>query len=136
LALAQRLQDNYARHAADAGLTAAQANVLCALKPDQAVSQRALADQLKYDPSNLTGLIDKLEARGAVRRRPDNHDRRVKMLLVTEKGTQIRNEFWSALTSDPGPLAHLTADRARALRDRLAEALDTERHDAQAAEKK
>ncbi len=126
LTLAQRLQDNYARHAADLGLTAAQAKVLLALQPDQAVSQRALADQLGYDPSNLTGLIDKLEARGAVRRRPDDRDRRVKTLLLTSAGTQTRTAFWTALTNDSGPLAHLTAGQARALRDRLTEALASE----------
>lgn len=126
LALAQRLQDNYAHHAAELGLTAAQAKVLLALQPDQPVSQRALADQLGYDPSNLTGLIDKLEARGEVRRRPDHRDRRVKTLLMTAAGTQTRTAFWTALTSDSGPLAHLTAGQARALRDRLTEALATE----------
>lgn len=123
LELAQRLQDNYAHHAADLGLTAAQIKVLLALQPDQAVSQRALADQLGYDPSNLTGLIDKLEARGAVRRRPDDRDRRLKMLLLTTAGIRTRKAFWTALTSDSGPLAHLTAAQARALRDRLVEAL-------------
>jgi len=126
LALAQRLQDNYARHAADLDLTAAQAKVLVALQPGQATSHRALAAQLGYDPSNLTGLIDKLEARGAVRRNADHHDRRVKTLLLTPAGTQTRTAFWTALTSDSGPLAHLTADQARALRDRLTEALASE----------
>ncbi len=123
LELAQRLQDNYAGHAGEVGLTTAQAKVLLALHPDQEVSQRALADQLDYDPSNLTGLIDKLEARGAVHRRPDERDRRVKMVLLTEAGRQTRDQFWTALTSDPGPLAHLTEKQARALRDRLHEAL-------------
>jgi len=126
LALAQRLQDNYAHHAAELGLTAAQAKVLLALEPDQPASQRALADQLGYDPSNLTGLIDKLEARGEVHRRPDHRDRRVKTLVLTSAGIQTRTAFWTALTSDSGPLAHLTADQARALRDRLTEALAAE----------
>ena len=126
LALAQRLQDNYARHAAALGLTAAQAKVLLALQPNEAVSQRALADHLGYDPSNLTGLIDKLETRGAVRRRPDDRDRRVKTLLLTPSGTQTRTAFWTALTNDSGPLAHLTTGQAQALRDRLTEALAAE----------
>lgn len=126
LALAQRLQDNYAHHAAELGLTAAQAKVLLALQPDEAASQRALADQLGYDPSNLTGLIDKLEARGEVHRRPDHRDRRVKTLVLTSAGTQTRTAFWTALTSDSGPLAHLTPDQAEALRDRLTEALTAE----------
>ena len=123
LALAQRLQANHARHAAALGLTAAQAKVLLALQPNEAVSQRALADHLGYDPSNLTGLIDKLEARAEVRRRPDAGDRRVKALLLTPAGTQTRTALWTALTNDSGPLAHLTPGQARAVRDRLTEAL-------------
>ena len=126
LTLAQRLQDNFAGHAASSGLTAAQAKVMIALQPGHAVSQRTLAHQLDYDPSNLTGLVDKLEARGAVRRSPDDRDRRVKMLVLTDSGIQLRQRFWADLTSDPGPLAHLADDRARALRDRLAEALASE----------
>ncbi len=123
LALAQRLQANHARHAAAVGLTAAQAKVLLALQPNEAVSQRALADHLGYDPSNLTGLIDKLETRAEVGRRPDARDRRVKALLLTPAGTQTRTALWTALTHDSGPLAHLTPGQARAVRDRLTEAL-------------
>ncbi len=123
LALAQRLQANHTRHAAALGLTAAQAKVLLALQPNEAVSQRALADHLGYDPSNLTGLIDKLETRAEVRRRPDARDRRVKALLLTPAGTQTRTALWTALTNDSGPLAHLTPGQARAVRDRLTEAL-------------
>lgn len=123
LALAERLQANYARHAAELGLTAAQIKVLLVLAPGQPVSQRSVADQLRYDPSNLTTLIDKLEARGAVRRRPDEHDRRVKALLLTDAGAKIQRAFWTGLNSDPGPLAHLSPEQTRALRDRLAEAL-------------
>lgn len=126
LALAQRLQDGYAGHAADVGLTAAQAKVLVALQPDQSVSQRELADLLRADPSNLTGLIDKLEARGDVRRQPDARDRRVKLLVLTADGARTRERFWAGLTSDPGPLAHLTEAQVRALRDRLGEALAAE----------
>lgn len=123
LALAQRLQDNFAHHAGTCGLTAAQARLLVALQPGAAVPQRALAAHLDYDPSNLTGLIDKLEASGTVRRRPDARDRRVKMVLLTEAGTGTRERFWAALTSDAGPLAHLPDERVRALRDDLVEAL-------------
>ncbi len=123
LALAERLQDNYAGHAAALGLTAAQAKVLLVLRRGEPVSQRTVADQLDYDPSNLTGLIDKLEALGALDRRPDDRDRRVKMLLLTAAGAKIQQAFWTALNSDPGPLAHLTEEQTRTLRDKLAEAL-------------
>jgi DNA-binding MarR family transcriptional regulator len=123
LGLAQRLQDNFAAHAAGLGLTAAQAKVLVALHPDQPVPQRALAEQLGYDPSNLSGLVDKLEELGAVQRRPGEVDRRIKMVVLTKVGQQTRDAFWGRLTNDAGPLAHLTTAQVRELRDRLADAL-------------
>jgi DNA-binding MarR family transcriptional regulator len=123
LSLAQRLQENYARHAGDLGLTATQAKVLTALQPDQPVSQRTLARDIGLDPSNLTALIDRLEARGDLRREAEPNDRRVKMLVLTNLGVSTRDAFRRALMSDAGPLAHLTPEQVRGLRDHLAAAL-------------
>ncbi len=35
---------------------------------------RRLAQKLKCEPSNVTGIVDRLEARGLVERRPDPTD--------------------------------------------------------------
>lgn len=119
LALAQRLQEGYAQHAAGVGLTATQAKVLMALESDQPVSQRELADTLGLDPSNLTTLIDRLEERREVRREPGKDDRRVKMLVLTPRGHATRDTFATALRGDPGPLAGLSRSQLRQLRDQL-----------------
>lgn len=84
---------------------------------------RALAERTGSDPSNLTGLVDKLEARGTLRRAADPADRRVKTLKLTEDGLQLRESFWHRLTHDPGPLALLTADQVRQLAELLGAAL-------------
>jgi DNA-binding MarR family transcriptional regulator len=119
LALAGRLQDNYAAHAADLGLTAGQSKVLMALSPGEWVPMRELADRIRSDPSNLTGLVDKLEARGVLVRVPDRLDRRVKALVLTERGEQLRTDFWTRLSGDAGPLSHLSGGQLTALRDAL-----------------
>jgi DNA-binding MarR family transcriptional regulator len=119
LAMAEQLQDHFAAMAAGLGLTAAQAKVLIALEPHESLPMRALADRLGHDPSNLTGLVDKLEARGAVVRRPDNVDRRVKALTLTEDGLKLRATFWDHITHDAGPFAHLSRAELRVLRDGL-----------------
>ena len=124
LGLSHCLHDGVAAYAKEIGLTVAQAKVLMALRPEGLVSQRELADQLDYDPSNLTGLIDKLEERGAVRRQPDSVDRRVNMIVISDAGRQIRDDFWTRLTTDAGPLAHLTLTQVRRLRDSLRDALN------------
>lgn len=123
LSLAGRLQDNYAAHASGLGLTGAQIKVLMALRPGVGVPMRVLADRIRSDPSNLTGLVDKLEARGVLVRIPDRLDRRVKALVLTERGEELRAAFWGRLSGDAGPVAHLSRDELTALRDALLPAL-------------
>jgi DNA-binding MarR family transcriptional regulator len=119
LDLAGQLQDNHSAHAAALGLTPAQAKVIVALRPGEAVPMRVLADRLRVDPSNLTGLVDRLEDRDLVVRRPDTVDRRVKALLLTGAGERLRAAFWERLTGGAGPFGHLSADELGDLRDRL-----------------
>ncbi len=74
------------------GLTAAQFNVLNILgDPELAkgVSQRELADLLVVDRSNVTGLIDRMEAAGWVRRADDPADRRVYRVNLTGLGRKL-----------------------------------------------
>jgi DNA-binding MarR family transcriptional regulator len=119
LELARHLQDNFARHAQDAGLTTSQAKVLVALEADRGLPLRALAQQLGFDPSNLTGPVDQLEARGFVERRPDPADRRAKYLVITAAGAAVRDDFWTAMASDVAFLDGLRLAELRQLRDHL-----------------
>src|ERR1700733_15353873 len=86
LAIADRLRQNWSSHAAALGLTAAQVKILLRLAPDEPTPMRKLAQQLDYDASNLTTLVDRLAARGAVERHADPADRRVKALVLTPEG--------------------------------------------------
>lgn len=107
LTIAERLRQNWAAHAAAAGLSTAQVNALLTLEPGEAVPMRSLAARLDYDASNLSVLIDRLERHGAVERRPDPDDRRVKALVLTAEGERLRAAFWRGLVEDQGPLAPL-----------------------------
>jgi DNA-binding MarR family transcriptional regulator len=118
-----RLQAHFAALAAEHSLSVIQAKVLLQLDPANPVTMRALASRLQYDPSNLTGVIDRLEALGAVERRPDPRDRRVRSLLLTPVGERMRDPFWQQLTNDAGPLGHLGASELRQLRAILQSAL-------------
>ena len=119
LTLAGRLQDNYAAQAASIELTAGQSKVLMALQPGDSVPMRVLAERIRTDPSNLTGLIDKLESRSLVVRVPDQLDRRVKALVLTEEGIQVRARFIAQLTASAGPIAHLSTDQLTALAQKI-----------------
>jgi DNA-binding MarR family transcriptional regulator len=115
LTLAGQLRQNWAAHAAAAGLPAAQVNVLLTLEPGEAVPMRSLAARLDYDASNLSVLADRLERRGAVERRPDPGDRRVKALALTGEGERLRAAFWRDLVEDAGALAPLADSDLREL---------------------
>lgn len=115
LALADRLRQQWAAHAAALGLPNAQLKVLLTLRPGEAVPMRSLAAQLDYDASNLSTLVDRLHRRGAVERLADPRDRRIKALKLTVDGERLRATFWRALGDDPGPLAPLGETDLRTL---------------------
>ena len=75
------------------------------------------------DNSNVTGIVDRLEAHGLVERRPAEHDRRVKTLVLTDKGIATRAEVERSMSVPPPPLAGLSDADAAALRDILQRAL-------------
>lgn len=115
LSVADRLRQNWGAHAAAVGLSPAQVTALLTLAPGEAVPMRDLAARLDYDASNLSVLIDRLERRGAVERRADPGDRRVKALALTAEGERLRAAFWRAVTEDPGALEPLGDTDLRAL---------------------
>jgi DNA-binding MarR family transcriptional regulator len=49
-------------------------------------SQQAIGEAIQIPPSRMVALVDELEARGLVERRPDPGDRRVRALYLTRKG--------------------------------------------------
>ncbi|MGW2746281.1 MarR family winged helix-turn-helix transcriptional regulator [Streptomyces sp. NPDC001450] len=74
--------------AASENLTASQGKTLNVLRRGPA-SMSVLATTLTCDASNMTGIIDRLEKRGLVRREPSPSDRRVKNVLLTAEGEQV-----------------------------------------------
>ena len=118
-----RLEAHFTELAAQHGLTAVQAKVLLLLQPEGAMTMSTIAGQLQYDASNLTGVIDRLEELGAVRRQPHPNDRRAKAVLLTEAGQRTRKAFWERLTNRSGPLGKLNSRELSSLRSLLGSAL-------------
>lgn len=72
------------------GLTGAQFNVLNLLAAAaEGVSQRELGDRLLVDRSNVTGLLDRMEKAGWVRRKDHPQDRRVYLVKLTPAGRAL-----------------------------------------------
>ncbi len=73
--------------------------------------------------SNVTGLVDGLAAQGLVERREAEHDRRVRMLVVTDRGKEVRSRLIDVMSEVPASLASLSDEEHRTLRDVLQRAL-------------
>ena len=110
--------------ASEFDLSPPQVRALGVLDPERPVPMSELACALHCDNSNVTGIVDRLEDRGLVERRSATHDRRVKMLAVTERGADVRERLAERLEQAPAPLARLSPEDQRTLRDIMRRAIE------------
>ncbi len=101
--------------AAELELSPPQLWALRHLEPDAPLPMSALAGLLHCDNSNVTGIVDRLEARGLVERRPAAHDRRVKHLHLTAAGTTVRAQVGERMAQPPEGVARLDAEELHQL---------------------
>jgi len=87
--LAVRLGDAMERGLAERGLTMARAELLWRLQRRGPATQRALSEDLRCTPRNVTGLVDALETAGLVERRAHPTDRRATLVTLTDAGAQL-----------------------------------------------
>ncbi|GAA2245294.1 MarR family transcriptional regulator [Streptomyces indiaensis] len=113
-----RFHEDYESAAAEHSLTGAQARLLSLLCLEP-LPMRRLAQQLKCEPSNVTGIVDRLEARGLVERQPAPADRRVKVAAATAEGRKVARSLRETLRFAREPLAGLSEEERVALRDTL-----------------
>jgi DNA-binding MarR family transcriptional regulator len=95
----------------DLGLSLPQAMALFRL--DTPLSQRELADCLRYDASNITAIVDGLEQRGLVARTIDATDRRIRRIVITREGNELLEHMRECLFRD-APLVGTLDDAERA----------------------
>lgn len=117
-AVVARYHEEYESAAAEHALTGAQARLLSLLSLEP-LPMRRLAQRLKCEPSNVTGIVDRLESRGLVERRPDPGDRRVKLAAATPEGRRVAGSLQESLRFAREPLAGLSEQERIALRDAL-----------------
>ncbi|MEA2333202.1 MAG: hypothetical protein QOH58_3340 [Thermoleophilaceae bacterium] len=111
--------------AQELGLSPVQLHTLRIIEPGVEVPMSSLAGKLFCDNSNVTGIVDRLEARDLVERRPAENDRRVKLLVLTAEGERIRGIAHGQMTQPPPEIAALPIEHKRALRDALRAAVDS-----------
>nr|WP_246234077.1 MarR family transcriptional regulator [Streptomyces boluensis] len=113
--LARQIEAHVRDRAGTLGLTASQAIALRELTGP--LTLRELSGRMGCEPSNATFVSDRLEEQGLVERRPHPQDRRAKQLVLTDKGTELREQLLARF-AEGSPLAPLTQqeqDRLHAL---------------------
>ena len=92
--------------------------VLTALAEQPVRTQAALAQAIGADKSRIIGVLDDLQERGLISRRPDTSDRRVHLLSLTAAGDRLRRSVQDAIrdTEEEVLAALPPADRGAFLR--------------------
>lgn len=111
------------------GVTTAQYDVLVILKySEKRVTQSDLGDHRVVSRSNITGIIDRLEKLGLVKREGSADDRRVKYIAITQKGKDLikrvedkyfdilKQILWFLDEKDKNELAEITGSIEKGLR--------------------
>ena len=116
--MSTRFYGEYDAAAEAQDLTGVQARLL-AVVADGPAPMNQLAATLRCEPSNITGLVDRLAARGLVTREPSPTDRRVKLVTATPAGIELSGKVWAQLDFAAEPLAALSDAERLTLRDLL-----------------
>lgn len=103
------------------GLTGRQATVLW--MAHDPLSMGELSTRLACDPSSATGIVDRLETKGLVRRVANPSDRRGKRVELTPEGRKLRRRIEQRVMAARPSIAGLTKTEQRQLRDLLQKAM-------------
>jgi DNA-binding MarR family transcriptional regulator len=72
------------------GITPFHYLVLCCLWQEDGLATSGIAEKLQQLGATLTGVLDRMEERGMVRRERDPQDRRIWRVWLTEEGKSLR----------------------------------------------
>lgn len=119
----EHMRPRFLELAAELELSPPQMQALHQLDPQEPIPMSRLAGHLHCDNSNVTGIVDRLEDRGLVERRVAAHDRRIKQLVLTPRGQEVRQLVRERMEAPPEALQRLSVTEARQLRDLVKKAL-------------
>jgi DNA-binding MarR family transcriptional regulator len=84
----------YAESSREYGITSQQGQLLCVLMA-QPYGMGELGAILGLAKSSVTGLVDRTERNGLVRREPDLQDTRAVRVALTPQGSKLAEEFYA-----------------------------------------
>lgn len=89
----QKLSRYYNQQLASKDLSVTKAMLLIELPEKGARNPRTLAHNLNLENSSMSGLLDRMEKQGLLKRQRDPGDRRAILISLTERGRQAREEI-------------------------------------------
>ena len=85
----RRSMRNFLRYSRETGLSMSQFGVLFHLSRKQSSGVTNLGDHLGVTSAAVSQMLDRLVQQGLILRTEDPNDRRVKKIVLTEKGSQV-----------------------------------------------
>jgi DNA-binding MarR family transcriptional regulator len=110
-ALYEFFLDEHERHLESVvryGVSPGDLKALMRLEPDAREPMRALADMWRCDASTVTWIVDRLEKQGLVERQHHETDRRVKVVVLSRRGRQLRKQLLDRFYQPPARLSELS----------------------------
>lgn len=91
----QKLSRYYNQRLSGYDLTVPKALLLLEISPDGGENPKSLSAKFDLESSSMTGLLDRLEKKGLIERRPDPDDRRGVLIFLTSHGIEARETIKS-----------------------------------------
>lgn len=91
--LSQLLSRQFQERLDPFGLTPFHWVVLCCLWEEDGLATSTIGERLQQVGGTLTGVLDRMEERGLIRRERDAHDRRIYRIWLTEAGKELETEL-------------------------------------------
>jgi MarR family transcriptional regulator, organic hydroperoxide resistance regulator len=89
--LSQLLARRFQAHLDPLDLTIFHWVVLCCLWQEDGLAISAIGDRLQQVGGTMTGVLDRMETRGLIRRERDSYDRRIWRIWLTDSGRKLQD---------------------------------------------
>lgn len=122
-AVRQILRQPIENEVARGGLTGPQQSAMRVLVDSDGMSLKNLSKELGLAHSTVSGIVDRLEKNGMVKRQADEADLRMSKVVVTEQVREYLRDTWPTL--EMHPLAEALRDATPAERQQVVEGVRT-----------
>jgi len=114
---------NYARYVKDSGFSMSQVSALFFIYRKGSSGVSDIGEEMGVTSAAASQMLDRLVQQGLISRSEDPHDRRLKMIVLTDKGRQTLDMFRGNVRARHGWVDELAAKLSPAEQDQVEAAL-------------